>query len=243
MRSIAKCIILAGVAALGLTWTLGCHQPGAAPVCPCPCPVHETGIVGGDLSGIPNLGLIKLQVISYHDTGRWHADRARVGDEARAYLASIPQTPAKLAAVFDIDETSLSNWKELREINFGFEQRIFDTWVKSEDDPAIEPSLQLFRALRERGVTVFFITGRSERMREPTAGNLRKAGYEGWEELLMTPVGYDEPSIVPFKSGQRRRIEERGYRIILNIGDQDSDLEGGYAERCFKLPNPAYYIP
>jgi hypothetical protein len=27
------------------------------------------------------------------------------------------------------------------------------------------------------------------------------------------------------------------------MGDQLSDLEGGYAERTFKLPNPFYWIP
>jgi hypothetical protein len=30
--------------------------------------------------------------------------------------------------------------------------------------------------------------------------------------------------------------------IIANLGDQFSDLAGGYAERTFKLPNPFYSI-
>jgi HAD superfamily, subfamily IIIB (Acid phosphatase) len=50
-------------------------------------------------------------------------------------------------------------------------------------------------------------------------------------------------SIVPFKSGERARIEANGYTIIANIGDQDSDLAGGHALHTCKLPNPAYYIP
>ena len=41
-----------------------------------------------------------------------------------------------------------------------------------------------------------------------------------------------------FKPGNRQTIEKRGYRIILNIGDQASDLAGCCAERVFKLPNP-----
>ena len=36
------------------------------------------------------------------------------------------------------------------------------------------------------------------------------------------------------------RLEAEGYTIIGNIGDQLSDLEGGHAERTFKLPNPFY---
>ena len=33
-----------------------------------------------------------------------------------------------------------------------------------------------------------------------------------------------------------------GYLIILNVGDQESDLTGGFADRTFKLPNPFYFI-
>jgi hypothetical protein len=29
----------------------------------------------------------------------------------------------------------------------------------------------------------------------------------------------------------------------VNIGDQMSDLDGGFAERTYKLPNPFYFIP
>jgi len=35
----------------------------------------------------------------------------------------------------------------------------------------------------------------------------------------------------------------QGYDILLTIGDQYSDLKGGYADKGFKLPNPMYYLP
>ena len=34
-----------------------------------------------------------------------------------------------------------------------------------------------------------------------------------------------------------------GYRIVVNMGDQPSDLAGGYAEKAVLLPNPFYRIP
>jgi hypothetical protein len=46
-----------------------------------------------------------------------------------------------------------------------------------------------------------------------------------------------------FKAPERRRIAERGYTILLSMGDQQSDLDGGYAEKTFKLPNPVYFLP
>lgn len=38
------------------------------------------------------------------------------------------------------------------------------------------------------------------------------------------------------KSGERGKIAEEGYTIIANVGDQESDLSGGYAEWTYKLP-------
>jgi hypothetical protein len=76
-----------------------------------------------------------------------------------------------------------------------------------------------------------------------TIKNLNAAGYKDWDGLFFKPDGYQQGSIIPYKSSTRKRIEESGYRIVVNIGDQYSDLAGGYSERSFKLPNPYYYIP
>lgn len=42
------------------------------------------------------------------------------------------------------------------------------------------------------------------------------------------------------RAGGRAAIEAQGYTIVANVGDQESDLAGGRAERAFKLPNPFY---
>ena len=49
---------------------------------------------------------------------------------------------------------------------------------------------------------------------------------------------------VEYKAGTRRHIEkDLGYDIVLNVGDQWSDLQGGYADKVLKLPNPTYNLP
>ena len=48
---------------------------------------------------------------------------------------------------------------------------------------------------------------------------------------------------VQYKTGARKDIEAQGYRIVVNVGDQFSDLVGGHADRGYKLPNPFYYLP
>jgi hypothetical protein len=61
--------------------------------------------------------------------------------------------------------------------------------------------------------------------------------------MSLRPKADDNPPMVPYKTGERGKIAAQGYAIIGNIGDQHSDLAGGYAERAWKLPNPFYFIP
>jgi predicted secreted acid phosphatase len=48
---------------------------------------------------------------------------------------------------------------------------------------------------------------------------------------------------IQYKSGTRAYIESKGYEIVADFGDQFSDLEGGFADKTFKMPNPNYYLP
>jgi len=59
----------------------------------------------------------------------------------------------------------------------------------------------------------------------------------------MEPIGSHYVSAADFKAPQRAQIEQHGYTIIANVGDQPSDLNGGSAQRTYLLPNPFYCIP
>ena len=48
---------------------------------------------------------------------------------------------------------------------------------------------------------------------------------------------------IQYKSGTRAYIESQGYDIVADFGDQFSDLQGGFADKTFKMPNPNYYLP
>ena len=102
--------------------------------------------------------------------------------------------------------------------------------------------LRLYVRARDAGVAVFFITGRREPLRAPTVRNLLRAGYaRGWR-LIMRPARERPGTHDGYKRRARRAITRRGYRILANVGDQHSDLRGGFALRRFKLPNPMYVI-
>src|SRR5262245_7811320 len=200
----------------------------------------------------PNLFDVQKQIEEYISSGRYDADASAFASEARAWLESRAKTATKPAIVLDIDETSLSNWPAYRVNGWA---RIVNGPCDLQQGPcglrayqalgeskAIAPTLALAKRARELGVAVFFITGRPFNLQEATEKNLREQGYE-WTRVILQPEGSKFASAVDFKAPERRKLTEQGYTILLTMGDQDSDLRGGYAERGFKLPNPVYFLP
>ena len=188
----------------------------------------------------PNLSLLKQELKAYLDDGRYEAGLATVAAEAKAWIEQRAQPGAgQLAVVFDIDETILSNLPHMREMDFGYVPVLWDQWVEAADATPIAPVVEVFRTARRQGVAVFFITGRKTTDAGGTTRNLRQAGLDDYAELYLKPVGFPGTTQA-FKTETRSKIAAQGYTIIANLGDQLSDLEGGYAERTFKLPNPFY---
>ncbi|CAM2745829.1 acid phosphatase, class B [Legionella steigerwaltii] len=197
----------------------------------------------------PNLTLVKIELKNYHDSGLYQKELTQVIQKAQKYIdqqAEINQkekSHKKLALVLDIDETSLSNYQYMIKRDFGGNRNQFHKDIMAANAPVIKPMLTLYRDARNHGIKVFFVTGRNESERQATENNLHTAGYNGWSGLYLRPMNYTSKSIIPFKSHARKMITQKGYTIVASIGDQYSDLKGGYAQKVFKLPNPFYYLP
>ncbi len=218
------------VAAVVLCALTACARPPQRPQPAAPAP-------------IPNLSAVKQDIRDYRSSGRWEADIRQVADECLAFAEGARTTVARPAVVFDIDETLLSNWQYEIDNDFARSVPLFGAWARRAADAPIDPVKRFFVAMRDAGVACFVITGRRDSLRAATEENLRRAGLDGWQGIAFQPAGYDSPSIVPFKSGERAKIEQQGYTIIANIGDQESDLAGGHALHVCKVPNPMYLIP
>ncbi len=193
-----------------------------------------------------NLDVTKAHLISYYDSGEYQKDQAKVIDKAMQYLKTRLNNPVKnkkLALILDIDETSLSNYADMHAMSFGGNLRQISEAEDKSMDPAIHPTLELYRYAKANQVAVFFITGRTAVSRAATEKNLLKAGYQNWDGLWFKDENYKEKSAAPYKIHARNLIAKQGYDIVLNVGDQQSDLIGGYADKTFKLPNPYYLIP
>jgi acid phosphatase len=193
----------------------------------------------------PNLGQYRAELVQWHTDGRYAASFDRAVARADRLIAASARRPAggKRALVLDIDETALSNWRYLTAVGFAVDAESFSRWTKRNNDPAFPSTLALFQRAKSAGFSVFFVTGRPEPLRAVTERQLRAAGYSGWDGLFLKPRDYANPSVIPYKSGVRRHLAEKGYDIVLSLGDQWSDLRGGYARKTVKLPNPYYYIP
>ena len=147
----------------------------------------------------------------------------------------------KLAIVLDIDETTLSNYTAINADNFTFGPQS-QAEATNEIGKAIPSTKKLFDDAKARGIAVFFITGRRENTRQHTDNNLRREGFTDYNELILKPDASTDSTVV-YKSNARAAIEQQGYRIIANVGDQYSDLAGGHANVAYKLANPFYFLP
>jgi hypothetical protein len=219
---------------------------------------------------IPNVTLVENQIKAYYDDtvvgtdhlpspdGNYAHEVEGIASTAQQYLEQHSKhTEGTPAVVFDVDDTTLNTYNYEIFSSFAFNPVTNADYVNNERFRAVFGMPELVNWAGSHGYTVFFLTGRPEAQRPGTAGNLEKVGYtvptDADHLYLKFPAG-SPPSYlhcaavttcttIEYKSGTRAHIESLGYDIVANFGDQFSDLEGGFADRTFKLPNPMYYLP
>jgi acid phosphatase len=201
-----------------------------------------------------NIGDLKFEATRYYDSGAYLTDLQLAAAPAIGWITEEAPRVAKPAVVFDIDETALSNWEAIKANDFG---RVLhgpcdqlphgpcglQAWDQRAQSTVIQPTMDVFATAKDHGAAIFFITGRPDSQRAATERNLQAVGYAGYTQLIMEPTGGHYASAADFKAPQRAAIEQQGYTIIANVGDQPSDLAGGFSERTYLLPNPFYRIP
>lgn len=203
---------------------------------------------------------------SYEEESEYEKEIARQLEDVKKWLiervfqAIQAATGKPLAIVLDIDETALSNWPSLATLFTDWESRAsgdFGPLIAHIERhrptfyaAAINPVLEVYNLAQELGIEVFFISGRPATQNDATLVTLEKAGYKNVKPeniICKTPEEMQPPRISngEWKPIKRQDIINAGYTILLNIGDQKSDLnkgpngEGAF-ERGIKLPNPFY---
>lgn len=145
---------------------------------------------------------------------------------------------ANRAVVSDLDETLFDN-REFDAANPKFDQNKWVEWVREERAPVLKDTAAFLTWARTNGYAIFLVTTRGEHLRRNTINNLIKQGIS-YDGLFMRPPGNRETHQT-LKTAFRKHIQEMGFTIVVNVGDQFSDLAGGYALDCEKVPNRMYF--
>ncbi|RRJ98956.1 hypothetical protein Ga0100231_001025 [Opitutaceae bacterium TAV4] len=190
--------------------------------------------------------------IAYYESGAYLHDITEIATRAKAWIdlrAGQPRRAGeRLVLVLDVDDTALSNFPGLREVDFQWSNgdtgggnavgnAARDAWRQRASAPVIAPILDLFHFALARKVEVVFISERTDPdLREATERNLRAAGYVGYTKLVMRPARFAALDTSLWKADARRELVFEGGKIIAAIGDQPEDTEGPFIERAFRLP-------
>jgi predicted secreted acid phosphatase len=225
--------------------------------------------VGGE--NIPNSDIVKKTIATYYgDPGTGIANKqaspyiSEMDRIVASMTAALPGEYAKAersgktpAIVLDTDDTMLETYDyEVGQMHFNFDPALNNADILAEVFVATPAMVKFESYARSLGFSVIGITGRSATQQAASIQNLVNEGYTGF-----TPDNYyvkwatgAQPSYitcataacttVEYKAETRKHLEQDlGYDVALNVGDQWSDLQGGFADRIQKLPNPTYYLP
>ena len=234
-------------------------------------PDGSSGLTQGG-EGIPNIDVVKSTIRTYYKATGGIADKnsspyitqmRRILQHQSRYLHRAKKQARRHhqrpAIVLDADDTTLWTYDmEDGAMHFNFDPVLQNQWVQDERFPATPGMVRFVNRAKRMGFKIFGLTGRNDDQKAATLANLHKVGYHAFNRRTFftkwTGVGASQKpryvhcatatcTTVEYKAGTRRHIERLGYRIVLNVGDQWSDLQGGHAARALKLPNPTYFLP
>ncbi|MCP2261611.1 HAD superfamily, subfamily IIIB (Acid phosphatase) [Streptoalloteichus tenebrarius] len=142
---------------------------------------------------------------------QWQSDVRRSLEGVDQYLDGARGQGA--AIVLDIDNTALET-----EYHRGRANR---------------PVLDAERHAKRLGMTVLIVSARRVGHEQSALDELRRAGYEPDKICLKRSGEHNAEG----KLRCRKQFTQQGYRITANIGNRDTDFQGGYYDRKFKLPD------
>ena len=160
------------------------------------------------------------------------------------------------AVVLDIDETVLDNspfqgWQILKGENFS--QEDWGRWVDMAMAAPLPGAVEFTRFADSLGVEVFYISNRTTAQFASTIANMTALGFADADSTHLLLRGSSSSKV------ERRAEIEKGYEILLLIGDNLADLDsvferrgddlgfadvetrkGLFGRRYIILPNPMY---
>lgn len=188
-----------------------------------------------------NLSTARLEVKDYYESGKYDEELNEVIKKAREKFQSI-KIKDNSVAIFDVDETVLSNYDLAVMMGYGYVYEMNKKWNAEMKAPAIPQVKELYDFLITKGAKIIFLTGRNIPEYEVTFKNLITQGYTVFDTLITQREHEYKLTAEEFKSAKRKELVEFGYDIIGTVGDQWSDLNGNFHGIQVKIPNYLYLI-
>lgn len=191
--------------------------------------------------GLKNLQYYKEDIERYYESGKYGLEVREIVEGALEEIKKAPRV-INPTVVFDVDETTLSNYKHIKEISFGYLPGHWEEWLDQSKGEAILQTKYLYDYLVEHNYKIVFLTARNENQYEATYKNLVDEGYTKIDTLICRPLKYPKVTSAVFKERERKNLAEAGWNIIACVGDQQSDIFGNYTGIKVKLPNLMYLV-
>ncbi|WP_407354680.1 5'-nucleotidase, lipoprotein e(P4) family [Luteimonas sp. R10] len=181
--------------------------------------------------------------------------------EERAAAGSAAGLPP--AVIVDIDETVLDNSPyQARLVRDGaeYDEATWAAWVDERQAEAVPGALAFARLADAKGVTLVYLSNRTQASADATLANLRAIGFPVADDSAFLGLGTEVEGCQSRGSGKgcRRVLAGRRYRVLMQFGDQLGDFVqverntpqahaqllsahgGWFGERWWMLPNPSY---
>ena len=179
------------------------------------------------------------EIKDYVKNGHYHRDLEELVQQAKVFVSyEMLTNKSNKAIIIDIDETILSNLPYIsKQIHLNDVEKL-NRWQKTSSCEAIMPILALYNWLLDKEVKIYFVTARPLDLKDATIENFKRLNIQQSEIIFRDQAIWPVPK--EFKIAMRKKIVNNDYDIILNIGDQPTDFEGGYWKRALRVPNPFY---
>ncbi|WP_425481472.1 5'-nucleotidase, lipoprotein e(P4) family [Luteimonas suaedae] len=181
--------------------------------------------------------------------------------EERAAAGSAAGRPP--AVIVDIDETVLDNSPyQARLVRGGaeYDEATWAAWVDERQAGPIPGALAFARLADARGVTLVYLSNRTQASADATVANLRAVGFPVADDSVFLGLGTEVEGCQSRGSEKdcRRVLAGRRYRVLMQFGDQLGDFVRverntpqaraqllathgeWFGERWWMLPNPSY---
>jgi acid phosphatase len=189
-----------------------------------------------------NITLAHKKVMDYYENGCFEQELTNTVKQAKHIFDKPAQDNNKEVIIWDIDETALSEYCNVKAIQFGYVPKLSHEWIMKASAPAIPATKKLYQYLLKKGYRMIFLTGRHHNEYEATEKNLKKEGFTGYDRLIVRSREDKGLTAEEYKSRERAKLAEEGYTIVGSIGDQWSDLAGDNIGMAVKIPNYMYLI-